>query len=221
MLKESVLIVAPHADDEILGCGGYISRNQYDKDIHVIVVSHRKESRKCNLKNIKDIETHYNIKYHILNNIDEQLDILSSSSLIKQIEKIYSKITPRIVFIPFSNDINSDHAAVHKASLIAFRKIQSVQPRELLMYEVPSSTTQGNMPFFPNYYYPLSKGDVDVKFKMLEYYKSEVRTYPNPRSAQGIETYARFRGMECNRLFAEAYITIYKIDDKELKGTEH
>lgn len=214
MVKEAVLIVAPHADDEILGCGGYISRNQNDRDIHVIVISHRDEHRYDNIANINEIQKKYKIKYHLLNYIDERLDIVSSSDLTKQIEGLYQKIKPTTVFIPFSNDVNSDHAAVHKSCLISFRRIQDLQPKELLMYEIPSSTTQGDKAFFPNYYCVLKKENVQAKWNMLAYYKSELRLYPNPRSEQGIETYARFRGMECNREFAEAYIMLYKIDGK-------
>lgn len=213
MTKEVVLIIAPHADDEILGCGGYISKNQYNKNIHIIVVAHREEHRLENLKNINDIEKCYNIKYHLLNNIDERLDTVSSSDLTKQIERLYLKIKPDIVFIPFSNDINSDHTAVHKSCLISFRKIQNIQPKELLMYEIPSSTTQGSSPFFPNTYSVLKKEDIIKKWELLSCYKSELRDYPNPRSELGLETYARFRGMECNREYAEAYISLYKINE--------
>lgn len=214
MVNESVLIVAPHADDEILGCGGYISRNQYNEDIHVIVVAHRDEHRHDNITNITEIEKRYRIKYHLLNYIDERLDTVSSSDLTKQIERLYQKIKPTKIFIPFSNDINSDHAAVHRSSLISFRRIQDLQPKEVLMYEVPSSTTQGDRPFFPNYYYVIEEQDVQAKWDMLSYYKSELRSYPNPRSKQGIETYAKFRGMECNKEFAEAYISLYSINGK-------
>ena len=213
MTRDVVLIIAPHADDEILGCGGYISKNQYNKDIHVIVVAHREEHRFENLKNINNIESSYRIKYHLLNNIDERLDAMSSSDLTKQIEKLYLKIKPTIVFIPFNGDINSDHTAVHKSCLISFRKIQNTQPNELLMYEIPSSTTQGSSPFFPNTYSILNKEDVEMKWELLSYYKSELRPYPNPRSELGLETYARFRGMECNKEYAEAYISLYRINE--------
>lgn len=213
MNRETVLIVAPHADDEVLGCGGYISKNQYSKDIHVIVVADRKECSSENHENIRDIERLFKVKYHLLNNTDERLDIMSSSDLTKQIESIYLKIKPTIVFIPFSNDINSDHTEVHKSCLISFRKIQNIQPRELLMYEIPSSTTQGSSPFFPNSYCVLDREDVEIKWKLLSFYKSELRPYPNPRSELGVETYARFRGMECNREYAEAYISLYNIKE--------
>ena len=194
MGKTTTLIIAPHADDEILGCGGYISKNADREDINVIVVSHREEVRSDNIRDI-----------------DERLDIVSSSDLTKQIERLYIKLQPQKVFIPFDGDINSDHAAVHKSCLIAFRKIQQIQPTELLIYEVPSSTTQGIKSFFANTYSVLNREDVQNKWDMLSIYKSEVREYPNPRSKIGLETYARFRGMECNREFAEAYISLYKI----------
>lgn len=211
MGKTTTLIIAPHADDEILGCGGYISKNADREDINVIVVSHREEVRSDNIRDIVDVSAKYKIKYHLLNNIDERLDIVSSSDLTKQIERLYIKLQPQKVFIPFDGDINSDHAAVHKSCLIAFRKIQQIQPTELLIYEVPSSTTQGIKSFFANTYSVLNREDVQNKWDMLSIYKSEVREYPNPRSKIGLETYARFRGMECNREFAEAYISLYKI----------
>jgi LmbE family N-acetylglucosaminyl deacetylase len=204
---KSALIVAPHADDEILGCGGYISQN-VDKDIHVIVVA----KRDCdNINDTQILNKMYGIKYHLLNYIDEKLDSVCSSDLIKDIEKIYLQVKPDVVFIPFDGDISSDHAAVHKTARITFRKIQKYQPSECLCYEIPSSTTQGYKAFFPNVYLPLSKTDVNTKWSMLKTYSNEVRDYPNPRSAIGIETYARFRGMECNHEYAEAYISLYKI----------
>jgi LmbE family N-acetylglucosaminyl deacetylase len=207
---KSALIIAPHADDEILGCGGYISQN-HDKDIHVIVVADRYESANDNANNARILGQTYGITYHLLNYTDERLDIVSSSDLIKDIEKIYLKIKPDVVFIPFDGDISSDHAAVHKSARIAFRKIQEFQPCECLCYEVPSSTTQGYKSFFPNTYLTLNETNVQSKWDMLNMYQSEIRPYPNPRSQTGIETYARFRGMECNKKYAEAYISIYKI----------
>jgi LmbE family N-acetylglucosaminyl deacetylase len=211
MNSKKILIIAPHADDEILGCGGVISREYRHSDIHVVVVCNRvtevEDKESC-----YELEKKYNIRYSFLNYRDEYLDMVPVSQIIKKIEAIYLDIHPDSVYIPFFGDINNDHAIVHRACTIAFRKIQQRQPKELFTYEVPSSTTQGIDTFSPNTFIELNISNVLDKYKMLSYFKNEVRDYPNPRSKRGITTYARFRGMECNRKYAEAFICIYKIE---------
>jgi LmbE family N-acetylglucosaminyl deacetylase len=209
MIKNKILIIAPHADDEVLGCGGVISKNQ-QVEKSVIVVSNRltekEDKASCN-----KISKRYNLKYYFLNYKDEYIDMIPISELIKKIEEIYLELLPSTVYIPFFGDINNDHTLVHRACTIAFRKIQKHQPIEVLCYEVPSSTNQGIMPFTPNIYVTLSRKNVADKWKMLSYFTNELREYPNPRSKQGIDTYTRFRGMECNKLFAESFMCLYKI----------
>lgn len=211
MNNKKILIIAPHADDEILGCGGVISKEYTHSDIHVVVVCNRvteKEDKESCLR----LGKAYNIKYNFLNYKDEYLDTVPISQLIKKIEAIYLDIHPDSVYIPFSGDINNDHTVVYRACTIAFRKIQQKQPKELLNYEVPSSTTQGIEIFTPNVYIELNTSNVIDKYKMLLYFKNEVRSFPNPRSKKGIKTYAKFRGMECNRRYAEAFKCIYRIE---------
>lgn len=210
MNSKKILIVAPHADDEILGCGGVISKEHKHSDIHIIVICNRDEGE-VDKQSCQILSTLYNIQYTFFDYKDEYLDTEPISTLIKKIEEVYLKIKPDIVYIPFQGDINNDHTVVNKACTIAFRKIQQTQPRELLMYEVPSSTTQGVIPFMPNTYVALNIDNVVDKCKMLAVFKKELRAYPNPRNKRGITTYARFRGMECNKKYAEAFICIYKI----------
>ena len=39
MNKKKVLIIAPHADDEVLGCGGFINKNKKKYDINVLILT--------------------------------------------------------------------------------------------------------------------------------------------------------------------------------------
>lgn len=211
MNSKKILIVAPHADDEILGCGGLISKKYTSSSIHVIVVTNR-VSEVADKESCYKLAEKYNLKYTFLNYKDEYLDTVSISEIIKKIETVYLEVLPDSVYIPFSGDINTDHYIVYRACTVAFRKIQQKQIKKLFSYEVPSSTTQGIASFTPNTYVSLNKVNVVDKYKMLTCFKDEVRDYPNPRSKKGIIAYAKFRGMECNNKYAEAYTCIYAIE---------
>ena len=51
-MKNRVLVVAPHADDETLGCAGTIFRHKVKKDeIHFLLVSELEENSKNILLN--------------------------------------------------------------------------------------------------------------------------------------------------------------------------
>ena len=210
MNKEKILIIAPHADDEVLGCGGLISKKYVNSDIHIVVVCNRVEKQE-DKHSCSKLAGAYNLRYYFLDYEDEYLDTVPIPQLVKRIEQYYLSILPDSVYIPFYGDINNDHSVVYRACTIAFRRIQLNHPKELFCYEVPSSTTQGIITFTPNTYIALDINNVIQKYKMLSSFKKEVRNYPNPRSKRGITTYARFRGMECNKKYAEAFNCIYKI----------
>lgn len=200
----STLFIAPHADDEMLGCGGSIGKlKRNGQDIHLIICSQRKQD----LVRYHEVYDQFT-SYSLLPFEDEKLN---SYYLLKSIEKIYNKIKPKTIYIPNKDDFNLDHKEVYKACEVVLRRFQKHQPTKILMYETPSSTTQSfDNNFKCNYYVQLSEQDLKFKIDHFEKYKNELRQYPNPRSAEGILTYAKFRGMECNSLFAEGFNLIYQ-----------
>ena len=204
MLFMSTLFIAPHADDEILGCGATISKLKRDEeDIHLIICSQRKQDLVI-YQEVYDQFTSYNL----LPFEDEKLN---SYYLLKSIEKIYNKLKPKTIYIPNKDDFNLDHKEVYKACEVVLRRFQKHQPMKILMYETPSSTTQSfNNNFKCNYYEEIDEIDLKYKVNTFKKYKNELRQYPNPRSTEGILTYAKFRGMECNSLYAEGFNLIYQ-----------
>lgn len=204
--SKKILVVAPHADDEVLGVGGSV--NQFLKqgnEVYLIICSLRENDLPEYNKAIEHYTNSWNLGF-----ADESLDKVRTHVL-KSLEKIYNQIKPDIVFIPNKDDFNLDHKAIYEVCEIVCRRYQDSPPSLVLSYEVPSSTTQSfNNNFKCNYYIPLTRDDLTRKVGTMTYYKNEVREYPNPRSSEGILTYAKFRGMECNSEYAEGFKLIYQ-----------
>ena len=57
----------------------------------------------------------------------------------------------------------------------------------------------------PDIFYALSSEDVENKCLAMNDYYTECKPWPYPRSSEGIETLAKFRGMQSGNSFAEAF----------------
>jgi len=202
-----ILIIAPHADDELLGVGGTSHKylNAGD-EVHVIICGVRKNDDGIQIeKATKDFTS-----VHILPFQDESYNMVKNK-LLKSVEKIYNNLNPNIVFIPNKDDFNMDHKTVHEVCEVVLRRYQKHSPDKILMYEIPSSTTQSfNNNFKCNYYEEISLANINSKIERFYEYKNEVREFPNPRSKHGIMVYGMFRGMECNTMYAEGFNLIYQ-----------
>ena len=206
-----VLIIAPHADDEVLGAGGVIQWHKGKGDnVHVSVVANRVLGHQIDQNYIAQTrESSSKVKellgideYFFCNLMDEHLDE-SLIRVIMGIEEVVKLSKPDVAYIPYEDDTNQDHRAVYQACRVACRNTNKI-----LSYEVPSSTIH----FKPNFYVEIKQeGILDNKIKAMSYYESETREFPNPRSPEGIKAFAQLRGMECNRKLAEAFILLKEV----------
>jgi len=202
----NVLVIAPHADDEVLGVGGTIQWHAKRGDaVYVCVVANRVLEHKVIAEYIRQtkqssmkVKKLLGIKdYFFCDLMDEHLD----ESLIKvivAIEEVINTATPDIVYIPNENDSNQDHRAVCQACQVACRNVDRI-----LVYEVLTPST---VHFIPNLYIELTESFLNNKIKALACYEGEIRAYPNRRSKEGIRVFAQMRGMDCNKKLAEAFI---------------
>jgi N-acetylglucosamine malate deacetylase 1 len=214
-----VLIVAPHMDDEVLGCGGTIIRHIESGDhVTVCVVANRAynhkyefkliEQEKASCKNAQAILSYQDLFF--LDLPDEQLD-RSQIDIITPLENILNSCKPDIVYIPHRGDLNQDHRAVFEASRVVCRPNAEHRVTTLRAFEVPSSTDQvpGTLewPFLPNYYVSV-KDKLEQKIEAMACYSKESKPFPHPRSAEGLRVYAQKRGMEIGIEAAEAFIVL-------------
>lgn len=215
----SILIIAPHMDDEVLGCGGTIARHVENGDaLSVCFIAHRIYNHKFD-KAKNDVEKHHaenakkilGYKESVFFDLkDERLDVSIQDILIPLEEYIY-KIKPDIVYCPFRGDNNQDHRAVFDAARIAARPSAAAFIKKLLMYEVPSSTEQSpplpENAFLPNYYVNITKY-IDKKIEAYRCYETEKRQYPHPRSEDAIKILAQKRGIEIGFNYAESFMIL-------------
>jgi N-acetylglucosamine malate deacetylase 1 len=214
---KTVLVIAPHLDDEVLGCGGVIVRHvaQGDK-VYVCFVAHRAYNHIYDIEKMA-VEKEHALRakeimgYHepyFLGLSDERLDVCIQDVIIP-LEKYMMNVRPEVVYSPFCNDNNQDHQAVAKAVQVVLRPAVVPFVERWLIFETPSSTEQapsvGILGFQANVYYDVNEY-LDVKLKALSCYETEVRSYPNPRSPEGIKALAMKRGMECGLSYAEGFM---------------
>jgi LmbE family N-acetylglucosaminyl deacetylase len=207
-ISKKILIIAPHADDEVLGVGGTTQKFiREGHDVYLIICCRRAKD----LEAYKECTTHFKQTFRLPFE-DESLES-QVTPLLKSIEEVYAAIKPDWAFIPRENDFNLDHRAVHRACEVVLRRYQEHAPVKIFEYEIPSSTTQSfDNNFKGNVYIPLTRNDVLTKIDLLASHIHEVRVYPNPRSNEGLLTYAKFRGMECDAEYAEYFNLIYSKD---------
>ena len=222
-IKNKVLIVASHPDDEILGCAGTVARLiQQGSQVYTLIlgegVTSRGESRdaSASAKEIEKLREDAKAANKVLGVKevffcgfpDNRFDTVAFIDIVKAIEKVKDNIKPYVVFTHYENDLNIDHQITFKAVLTATRPLVGESAKELYSFEVISSTEyRYPVSFSPDMFFDVSK-TIGVKVEAMEKYKSELRNAPHPRSLEGIKLNAKTWGMKVGCEFAEAFKTI-------------
>jgi LmbE family N-acetylglucosaminyl deacetylase len=206
-------------DDEVLGVGGTMAKHvERGDDVHVCIVCQRaydhkfvpeqvEAERAATLRAARILgcgtPTFLNLRDELL---DERL-----LDVIVPIEACLARERPDIVYTNHRGDANQDHRAVFSASLVACRSIATPKVKRVLAYEVPSSTEQAppfpEYAFQPNFYVDIA-AFLERKVDALKAYARELREFPHPRSAKGVEVQAMKRGMEVGFVAAEAFMVV-------------
>jgi len=214
-----ILVIAPHPDDEVLGCGGTIKRYSKKGDevcLCIVTKAYTPDWSEEFIKNRpKEIEQASKIlgikKTYFLDYPTAKLDTISQKELNEAISKVINEVRSDILYIPHEGDLNKDHRLVFQSALVAIRPVKH-KIKKVLSYETLSETEWGQLikPFIPNVYVDISE-TFEKKREAMEAYKSELQKYPHPRSLDMIEALAKKRGSEAGLKFAEAFILIREI----------
>jgi len=215
----NILVIAPHADDEVLGCGGTIGRfsSEGNRVTLCIVTKPYPPDWSSNYIKKKNVEIEKsNEKLGIKRTISlgfptVKLDTVPQKEINNALAIAIEEEKPDLVFIPHNGDLNKDHRIVHEAALVATRPVCS-SVKKILAYEILSETEWGYSiaQFQPGVYVDIS-GFIEIKKDAMEFFETELREAPHPRSIDLITALAMKRGSEIGVHYAEAFMLIREI----------
>jgi LmbE family N-acetylglucosaminyl deacetylase len=218
-MSGSVLILAAHPDDEVLGCGGTIAKlADAGARIHVAFLADGISSRdgdgasqltarRAAAQKASQILGVASVSFGDLP--DNRMDAVALLDITKAVEALIAEYSPKMVLTHHAGDVNIDHRRLHDAVVTACRPQKGQSVKTLLCFEVPSSTEwqlPGSGPVFaPNWFVDISS-TLDRKLLALDAYAAELRDWPHPRSRQGVEHLVRWRGATVGVDAAESFV---------------
>ena len=223
-MGKTILVIAAHPDDEILGCGGTIAKHvQAGDEVYVAILAEgltsrdQTRNRENHLDGLSELEKSAQRANQILGVAslvmldfpDNRMDSLDRLDVTKAVEELIRKYQPEIVYTHHVGDVNIDHRVIHDAVITACRPLAGNPVKTILFFEVASSTEwqpPGSAPTFaPNWFVDISD-TLNLKLEALEAYASEMRAWPHSRSIKALEHLAHWRGATISVDAAEAFM---------------
>lgn len=221
-MNRTILVVAAHPDDEVLGCGGTLAKFAIQGAAVTVSfmsdgVTSRPDDQAAHQRQLNERRAAAARAAAILGveNVtfgefpDNRMDSIALLDITRSIEALIARIKPDTVLTHHAGDLNIDHRRVHEAVVTACRPQTGHPVRTLLCFEVPSSTEWqlggDGPPFLPNWFEDIT-GTFERKLAALDAYQSELREWPHPRSRKAVEHLAHWRGATVGAHAAEAFM---------------
>ena len=216
--NQRLLVIAPHSDDEVLGCGGLISKvkNEGGK-VFVLIFNlgfEKDDTKESQEKRKNEVREAMNVlkvdDYHLVHDQSDNnrdLDVEPLHSLIEVIESTSNvsleKVSPTMVAIPTIFSHHQDHVHVHHACIAALRPISTPVSNIVLSYEAPEhSRWSASGVFEPNLFVEIDDV-IENKIMAFNKYRSQIR--PGGRDDDSIRNQAKYRGREVGKNLCEAF----------------
>jgi N-acetylglucosamine malate deacetylase 1 len=218
-----LLVIAPHPDDEVLGCGGTIIKHSSNGDeVYLCIVTRPYTpdwpEDEINLRRDEVVRVNKILGIKKTFRLDlptVKLDTLPQKELNRAISQVLDMVQPEVVYIPHRGDVNKDHQLVFDAAMVATRPRPGSTINKVICYETLSETEWGapsrENTFIPNVFVDISK-TLATKLKALSEYKTELKRFPHPRSLEAVTALSKTRGSSIGAKAAEAFMLIREIE---------
>lgn len=213
---DKALIIAPHPDDEVLGCAGIIQKMlNLSMMVEVVLLTdgagenHNQELAQIRREEFyKAISSLGNIAVTYLGFPDGSISE-NYEKVIDSLSLVFQNSIPDIVFLPYVFDYNLDHQVCNFVLERVLTNLNLFSLKEIAMYEVWTPI------LYPNCYINVTD-EFDVKKNAISIYRSQEKRYHIFDKVLALNTYrAKFsmrtnvRYMECFRSFnVKEYIDI-------------
>jgi LmbE family N-acetylglucosaminyl deacetylase len=216
-----VVVVAPHADDEALGCGGLLARLHERACVtHVLYLAvdgfrhygHQGETTyDQRLKEIAAVTNLLGCTHEIAygnQGLIEKLDTLPKRDLVDLVEVTLNKHRPELLLLPSGHDYDQDHVASFEAGFAAARPIAEVFGKWLVPHVMTYESAKLSWSATPLPRHTAScdiSAHLETKLEAMRLYASQLRPSPHVRSLESVRALAEMRGKEIGVGYAEAF----------------
>jgi N-acetylglucosamine malate deacetylase 1 len=222
-----VLVVAPHADDETLGCGGSIARFVAEGRTVVVALMTGATATPHPLfsaETLGGVRAEFEAAMTVLGVTRTVFGGLPSTLLtempVHEINRaagaIVAEVKPDLVLLPFEHDLHRDHGILNYAFRVALRSHLpgNRKPHAVLCYETPTEThlqhPQAQDGFEPNLWIDVSD-HIECKLEALACYVSQMAPLPSLRGPGASGALATWRGAQIGVRAAEAFSIVRQV----------
>ncbi len=214
MSAPTVLVIAAHALDEVLGCGGTMALHAAaGSSVHVLVLcgdgsGHDAKRRGAATKASASLGAQ---PPQFVGLPENRSDTVALSDVVGAVERAIRNLKPGIVYVTHGGNLHVDHQTAYRAAATALRPVPGSPVSKFYAYEIASSTDWAppgfGEPFRPSHFVEITSV-LDLKLKALEIYGFDMRPEPHARSIRALENLARARGATAGVAAAEAFATL-------------
>jgi LmbE family N-acetylglucosaminyl deacetylase len=218
MPNSPVLVVAPHALDEVLGCGGTMAlAAAAGRQVHVLVLCGDGTGRDGQRRQAagKAAALLGAMPPHFAGFPENASDTVPLGDIVRMVERTVAELHPSTVYVSHGGNLNIDHQTAFRATATALRPMPGGPVDQFSAYEIASSTDWAppgfGMPFNPSRFVDIASM-LPRKLEALELYAFDMRAEPHARSIKALENLARARGASVGLEAAEAFAVLRVIE---------
>jgi LmbE family N-acetylglucosaminyl deacetylase len=198
------LIVAPHCDDEALGCGGLIAK--YPEQCTVVVLAEPDEIRRKEFEEAKALLGYDNAHFF---NIPDGYVGADMAHLVGKLDVLLAQVRPDEIYLPYPS-MHQDHISGYEAGIRASRLSMSEGhwfTPSVLVYDVAAY----DVDLYPtdlkwNTFETLTEAQIDAKAEAITQYASQQVLTPHPSNS--IKQQAETTGASRQVPWAEPYAMV-------------